>query len=155
MSNKNKEIPEGLVQPEQETQDDTRLKDIALENQQLSTFLDAELQKNAALEAEVERLTNLLEALQKEVDAYRIQLEKALAPAQKTATSSVVFETEPVQKTALERPLVGIHGAKYRFTRGRFHVLGKQYLATEAAADESLCARLLLEFPQLLEAVAE
>jgi hypothetical protein len=33
--------------------------------------------------------------------------------------------------------------------------LGKVYLATEAAADESLCARLLLEFPQLLEAVAE
>lgn len=155
MSNKNKEILEAATETEEGTQNDTRLKDIGLENQQLSAFLDAELQKNAALEAEVERLTSLLEALQKEAEAYRAQLEKALAPAQKTATSSVVFETEHVQKTALERPLVGIHGAKYRFVRGRFHVLGKVYLATEAAADESLCARLLLEFPQLLEAVAE
>lgn len=121
---------------------------------QLRDELELEQKKCTALEAEVESLTKHVHDLHEEAKALGAQLEKALKQKDKASTaSSVVFETAPEVPATLDRPEVEIGGEKYRFTRGRIAIFGGAHLATDLAADESLCLRILQEYPQLLERV--
>lgn len=121
----------------------------------LQQYYKLEQEKCAALEAEVERLHNQVIDLHEEAKALGAQLEKALKqkPAKGTASSVVIETAPPAPDAPLERPVVDIDGTKYQFARGRMNIFGRTALATELAADESLCLRILQEYPQLLQPV--
>lgn len=109
----------------------------------------------AQVQALAEENARLTESLQFEIESRQALTDQVRAMQESVTEVATSLDINPAPPPPLERPLVEIDGAQYRFKAAAFLADGKRILASDVAANPDTLAEVFGKYPGLFERIGD